>query len=165
MTYYAREINRPKWEGNKPWLVPGAIRADAVTGSLRTDQDELSVWECQDNKGDVAEIVLAVASVHKRLESVHLVLLDEDELKADGVELKRTRGKIKVEDLKLRHANLVRLDLVKLSAIATRVATQVCADARCYEFTTGEVLAIVREAIGKGRVNKEDLQPAIANAL
>lgn len=164
MNYLARKISRGRW-GVQAWMAASAIRADAVTLCLKTEGDTLSVWECSEDRADVAEVILALATNFQRLDTVDVVLLDSDELQAAGVELEATAGLTPVDDLKYRHRDLARLDMDRLSAVATQVAIQVRGDVRCHRFTKREVRDIVRDAVGRGRVRKELLQPKVAEEI
>ena len=82
----ARKISLSKWR-TKPYLAVDAIRADAITGCLRTRDDRLSVWRCKNDPKDVDEVFLALATGSKssKFETMDIVVLSENELDRAGL--------------------------------------------------------------------------------
>jgi hypothetical protein len=153
----ARKISRSKWEP-KPYLPPDAIRADAVTGCLRTNQDRLSLWRCVDDSADIDHVFLALATAPqvKSIETMDVVLLGEGDLSMVGLEMEDTDGETAVTDLRSRHVDVVALDLPKLGACAGVIAAQV-ADERVVRITKARLRRLVVKAIDAGRIVQSKL--------
>lgn len=47
MSYYIRKISRAKWPEDVSEAEVKDVRADAITGCLRTTSDELSLWKVE----------------------------------------------------------------------------------------------------------------------
>jgi hypothetical protein len=170
LEYLARKINRNKWHAiSHDGLTD--IQADAITGCLRTQSNELSVWQCDTTRSDVSEIVLALTLVDSksRIDKMYIVLLDKNHIESDGINLKTTSGNTLVEDLKPRHRDITDLTMTKLCILAKLVSTQVenydgqeSAVTSClHSFTKTQVANIIRNAINSGRVNKDQLSESI----
>ena len=156
MDYLARKIARAKWDP-KPGMPPDAIRADALTGCLRTTDDTLSVWACDGTLSDIAEVALALAAPGNTLDKLDIVLLEKGELEARGIALAATLGETSVADLRARHVDLANLEMVAHGNIALLVASAIRARTAHYQFRRRRVIELLRAAIGSGRVSKESL--------
>ena len=170
MEYLARKINRNKWNTiSHDGLTD--IQADAITSCLRTQSNELSVWECDMARSDVSEIVLALTLVDSksRIDKMYLVLIDKNDIDSNRINLKNTSGNTLIEDLKPRHRDLADLTMTKLCILAKLVSIQVeiydgqeIAETSClHSFTKTQVANIIRDAINSGRVNKNQLSESI----
>jgi hypothetical protein len=170
LEYLARKINRNKWSVVTHDSIAD-IQADAITVCLRTQGNELSVWQCDTARLDVSEVVLALtlADSKSRIDKMHIILLDKNHIESDGIDLKFTSGNTLIEDLKSRHRDLFNLTMTKLCILAKRIATQIenydgqeRADISClHSFTRMEVTNIIRTAINAGRVNKDQLPESV----
>lgn len=151
MDFIARKISRPKWE-----RFP--IRADAITGCLRTRGDTLSFWKCNEN--DVSEVVLALASNMDCLATFDIVLLLESELRKDGFFLQETPGQIPIKDSRLmeRHVDVMDLELDSLGLLSRVIHTQVTTEAKCFRFNKTKVRDILCQAVIDGRLYLSDLE-------
>jgi hypothetical protein len=86
--YFARKINRPKWEP-KLFMGPDDIAADAVTGCLKTTGNTLSLWECSNDLADIHRIALALALGidTDRIDTIDVVLLPKSAFEGRGFTL------------------------------------------------------------------------------
>lgn len=174
MEYLARKINRNKWPGVSNNGITD-FQADAITGCLRTLNNELSVWQCDTARSDVGEVVLALALADKRdrIDKIHVALIHKDHVENDGITQKPTLGHTLVVDLCSRHRDLVNLTMTKLCLLAGRISTEVenysdkeRADISCsHSFTKKDVTDIIRNAVRAGRVKKEELPEKIKNDI
>ena len=166
LEYLARKINKNKWS-TVSYDGSADIQADAITGCLRTQSNELSVWKCDTARLDVKEVVLALTLAEKRdrIDKIHVVLVDQKHIETDGIRQNNTSGDTLVEDLKSRHRDLTNLTMTQLCVLAKRIITQVdnydgqehAAISCSHSFTRTEVIEIVRNAVSSRRVDKEKL--------
>lgn len=158
MPHLARKIIRSVWEP-KPYVPEDDARADAGTGCLRTSDDTLSLWQC--NATEVSEVVLALASSMRSVEGMHLVLLLEENLNADGIASEPTPddAKTPIEDLRSRHFNLVNLTMTQICLLAKRIANKVRENSTdLYWFTSKNVLNFLCNAVVDGRLGLNKLE-------
>lgn len=148
----ARKISLAKWK-NPEW---GAeIPADAVTGDLRTSGNALSFWTIgTPTRGELEQVVLALASTADRIDKIDLTWVDRDTLASEGIDLEATPGETPVEALRGRHVDLARLDLGRLGRVATLVS-QAVAGNQHQRWTKNEVLRILVAA-----ARRQDFDPA-----
>ena len=158
--FIARKISRAKWNARQG-LAAGEISADAVTGDLRTQGDTLSFWRCHtDASGDIEEAVLAIAAAGDRVDKLDVVWLADEELRSDGLSLQDTNGRTPVVDLVTRHVDVCRLDYVRLGKIAHHVDRAI-KDTRYHRFAKGHVKKFLLTAVGRGRINVNDLKDGV----
>jgi hypothetical protein len=155
--YLARKFDPGKW-GPKPYLGAQDIRADAITGAcLRTQSDELSLWQCSNEKEDVAEVVLALMANSRTntIEGTHIVLFEMSELITDEFILVCTpqNAQTLIDDLSKRHVDAIQLHMEKIVCLAQKIATKARQKIGCYSFTRKEVLTILRNAAKSGRLD------------
>lgn len=157
MQYLARKIQRGKWE-TKPYITLEEIRADALTGGcLRTSDDNLSLWQCEDSREDVEEIALALASCMDQIEGIHIVLLKKELFENGGFSLDSSEGKTPVDDLCTRHIDVTKLTMTKICKIAEHVKSALAGPSQFYPFTRAQIKEILCKAIKHGRINLEIL--------
>ena len=161
----ARKISRSKW-ASKPYLKPDAIRADAVTNCLKTTDDRLSLWRCENDQQDVDQVFLALATGSRisKIDTMHIVVLPEKELEEAGLTTENKGGDTAVQDLKSRHVDLVCLDLDKLGTLARMLASRI-RNCQVVARTKKQIQTLVREAVSARRVQPDELSPELRNEL
>lgn len=157
MSVLARKIARAKWE-QKPELSAREIAADAVTADLRTTDNTLSFWRCPTAApDDLKRAVLALAAEADRLDRLDVVYLEEKAVNDAGLTTSDTLGKTPVVSLRELHVDVVRLDLVRLGAVARMVADAHRTNATL-SMTKKDVLDLVVSAVRGKLVGIEDLK-------
>jgi hypothetical protein len=166
LPYLARKIARAKWEP-KGAFGPDAIRADALTGGcLRTRDDKLSVWECDGRRDDVLQVALALIATADHVETLHIVVVDEGELREQGLAVEQTDGLTPVGDLRSRHRDIVNLDMTRICKVAELIAGKVRGqEDACFRFVRKELEEIVRRAVLQGRVTPDQLKGSVRKAV
>jgi len=164
MEYLARKITRAKWMP-KPGMASDDIRADAITGCLRTTDDTLSTWECTMDEDDIADVVLALAAAGSTVDKMDVVLLSKGTLESLGIRLEATPGRTAIPHLRSRHVDLSGLELQRLGGLATNIAMQVRNELNCYRFTRTRVLKLLQAAIENGKIEIELLDKKLQAEL
>ena len=155
--YLARKVTRAKWAA-KQGLATGEIPADAVTIDLRTQGNSLSFWQCPTGTAsDVEEAALAIAAAREHIDRLDLVLLDAEELQADGQSLVNTEGRTPVTDLAALHVDVSRLDYARLGRIADHVVVAI-EKKRHRRITKARVRKLIAAAVEKGRIDLDHLE-------
>lgn len=146
MDFVARKFARSKWEGER-------IKADAVTGCLRTYQDTLSVWSTDNTEYGIHNIALALASNMDRIDTIHIIAIPKRILLDAGVIFENTPGKIPIkdEDLVGRHQDIVRIDLDVLSTISRIIHSIVNSNENCHRISKKTITGLLCEAVRDGR--------------
>lgn len=163
MNFLARKISRAKWEP-APYTGPEGIRADAITGScLRTQNDTLSLWKCTPNDADVSEVVLALASTMEKIEAMHIVLLDQNYLQANGFVIENTpeNTHTPIDDLRGRHVDLINLTMAQITFLATDIAAKIRQNTGFYLFTKRAILEQLASAVKVSRLALNSLQDKV----
>lgn len=165
MTYWVRKISRAKWEPNRA-LGATAISADAIIGDLRTRDNRLSLWKCEDpgDPGELGKVVVAIASSGDRLDKIDIVWIESREAIASGITIEETAGRTALKEYANKHLDTVNLDLEKLSTLARLVAASARGD-KWRRYRAGEVRALIREAVRVGEIAEADLPDKIKEAI
>lgn len=146
MPVLVRMISPAKWKQDSD-LSSGAIAADAVTGDLRTVQNRLSFWRCvTSNPLEIERVALALAAGLERLDRLDLILLEEEDLRHRGLDIRSTPGNTPISSLRTHHVDVDQLNLSRLGSIAQLIAMAHRARA-LVTLSRLEVLAIVVRAI------------------
>jgi hypothetical protein len=150
-----RKINKSNWINKDTVTEPAS--ADAITNCLRTKQNELSVWHIND-KTKLEEAVLAIISGSKQehLETIDVVMLDDDHLSKCKILTKETDGDTIVKDLKNTHIDIHSLNVSSITMIAEHIIENIKKE-NCQRFTEPKLKKLLKDAIDKKRLELTDL--------
>jgi hypothetical protein len=112
----ARKVLVAKWVEAQAEL-DAPVPADPL-GDLRTDNNELSVWEVADDLADLDDLIAAMASVFESLSSCDVALVSEDSVLSRGIGWRSSRGHTRIARAEARHRDLHSLTGVDLVSIA-----------------------------------------------
>lgn len=166
MKMLARKISRAKWE-HRDYLAETEIRADAISGCLRTTDDKLSWWRCADDEEDVAEVALALAVGPKSdmFDKIDLVVLPEAVLANAGLAYESGEGETAVMDLRSRHVDLVKLDVERLAMVAKILGPRIRSNDKVHQFTRRQLMTLVKTAIHDRRLDPGNLNEKLREKL
>ncbi len=154
MPFILRKIRKSKWyksEGT-PWLAQGDLQADSL-GDLTTQQNELSVWQIQDDLSNLDRVLAAMAASTHQISNLDYALLRQELL--PGIKTKSTLGMSLDEDANIWHIDLIELSAQKLFALANVIQSQ----AQIKRKPEKEVLKLVAQAITSGQIDRYRLKP------
>jgi len=157
----ARKITRSKWTP-KPYLSPEGIRADAITGCLRTKDDSLSLWRCTSDGHEIDQVFLALATgpLNSDFDTMDIVLVPENNLVEEGLIIEGIQGDTTIENLRLRHVDLVQLDLDKLGKFAKLLAARI-RESHVRRKTVAQIKELVRNALSTGILRRDELNEGL----
>ncbi len=166
MNMLARKISRAKWQ-HRDYLAETEIRADAISGCLRTTDDTLSWWRCTDDDKEVAEVALALAVAPRmeKFDKIDVVALPEATLTEAGLACQPAEGETPVKDLRSRHVNLVKLDVERLAKVARILGPRIRSGDKVFSFTKAELMTLVTAAIHDKRLDANDLNEKLREEL
>ena len=143
--FLARMISQAKWR-QLEWMNEGDISADALTCDLRTLENNLSFWRCNEASiKDIEDVALAIASGRDKIEKIDLVLINDSHLKND-CKTKESKGRTPVENLVDLHVDVFELNYYRLGVIARCIASAI-ADDQCYRVTKKRIETLLITAI------------------
>jgi hypothetical protein len=161
MPELAHKINAAKWR-QVNLEETNDVSADAIT-SLRTRMNALSLWEIESDE-QFDQAALAIAAAGDFLETFDLVPLYPTSLIDTGLELEKSRGNTKVEDLKNTHFDIVHLTYARLGIMANHIV-QSFRNNKVKRYTRDDLIGLLNNAIENGRLKKEDLSISISQDL
>ncbi len=128
------------------------ISADAVTADLRTQNNNLSFWQCAEGtRKEIDDIALAIAAGRDKIDKVEIVLIDDKDLENDGQAIKATNGRTPVESLVRLHVDVMQLDYSRLGRVAHRIASAIAAD-QCHRVSKKRVERLLVTAITQDEI-------------
>lgn len=123
MSLLARKINRQHWE--PPGITASSdIGSDAITQSMRTSGNQLSVFEIQ-TEAEIKDAFLALASNLDRLEPFDLVTVDKQLVIGMGYKCIQSPGETPVDSLIDTHHDICELNYGNLGPLAMTIYDRV----------------------------------------
>lgn len=162
MSWLVRKIEKGKWLQNKTEIVDD-ISADAITNCMKTSKRTLSTWRIKSEEY-IDDAVLAMVSGHKHLDTIDVVLIDQEKLVKSGVKIETTPGLTPVSDLVNRHVDIASLTYKSLGIVANEIMISFPKD-KVKRYTRKTLKKLLNAAINSGRLSIEDLELSIAKKL
>jgi len=165
MSLLVRKFNKAKWpkEDFKNAKV-GDLQADVFTSCLKTSKNELSTWVIDGlEKQYISEAALALVCKAEHLATMYLVILDEDEIKKRGFQIKESQGDTYVVDLLDKHKDIVGLTYSSIGDFAKYMIENL--SCRVQRYTEGDLKKLLRDAISNGRLEFNKLSIGLQNKL
>ena len=168
MEYVVRKISRAKWD-LKSGLSEDFISADAVTSDLRTSNNCLSLWFCNDPNENIelSNVVLALVATSERdrIDRIDIAWIHSGDLSECDIPQKLSPGKTLVEDMIHKHVDVIDLDLTKLCILAKIFARSIREHKRFKRYTKKEVCSLLSEAVKSGRLKLDELKNKVQSEL
>lgn len=155
MAFLVRKIEAPKWER----CTPGPVSADAVTSSLRTQDNALSFWRVTDVAG-LSDIALALVCKCDCIPTIDLVFLPEDDVLSRDFCVSQTAGDTILQHIRGQHRDISVPDLEKLGTFAALVQNAIQCK-RCERFGKKRLKELLEKAITTGQVPPSQLRPRV----
>jgi hypothetical protein len=168
MPLLLRTITRSQWlKTRRPaWLPEGECTADALR-DLETENNELSVWQIGDDKGNLDQVITALAAGRDAPSRFDYALFDRSRLDPIGIQINKTPG-ITLDDAANNawHHDLVELTGSKLLGLARVISEEATAIERKNEKEMNRlIVAAVKERRIELRRLGDRMQQKIRPAL
>lgn len=158
-----RRIGRRKWPATFTDGSADRIPADAVTADLRTQNNSLSFWICED-VDDLEGAVLAIAAAAQRITPIDIVWIEDHELQFSEYRRVRTDGDTPVAAWRQRHLDLGGLDYAGLGNVASVVADAVSAN-RWRRVPLPRVREMLAKSVSEDALRLDDLEPKVQSEI
>lgn len=156
MSYYIRKISRAKWPEDVSEVEVKDVRADAITGCLRTASDELSLWKV-DKIGNPEEDVLPIITGFEKPNRCEIVYIDEQLFREQGIEVIQEKGNTPLEELADTHYEALVKNYDGLGRFARVILTSLKNDENFVKLSDRKVKSIIKELVESGRLSAEQL--------
>lgn len=156
MAFYIRKISPAKWPQKGEATAICDIRADAITGDIRTTGDTISLWRI-DTLEELNQAVLALASGGDKVVTYNVLTIPEETLLKYGFTLAKTDGNTPVEGLVKTHRDVVGVNYGSLGKFAQLIIETINADKLC-TVTKKQVKSLIIKAYKNGEINWEKLK-------
>jgi len=160
--FLIRKINKSKWY-QIDIKNDDDVSADAITNCLKTTKNTLSVWSIE-NEEDIEKAILAIASNLDHIETIDVVILNDEKLKEYGIKIITSMGNTPIDSLKEIHRDLSELTFSKLGHIKDHIVERIRND-KIKRYTKGNLKKILKKAIDKGFLELDDLNESVRSKI
>ena len=158
MGYFVRKIETAKWKQND--ICHGEdISADAVTISLKTSGNCLSVWKIE-KECDIQDAVLAIVSNSQHFDTIDIVMLDDKIVENKKLQTVQSPGITPFQSFQDNHYDIVYLTYNTLGDVAD-IIKSVFINKGERRFSRGEIKRIIINGIKSGKLNISDLNSSL----
>ena len=162
MPFLVRKINKAKWY-QIDIQTENDVKADAITNCLKTTKNNLSVWRIE-SEDNLHEAILALVANQDHLDTIDVVILEESTLLDYKLNIVASPGDTPVESLIGAHRDISDLTYTKLGIVKDHIVERIRND-KIKRYTVGALKKILKEAIKKGILKKNDLKESIKNKI
>jgi len=163
MSYLVRKINKAKWH-QIDLENDNDVSADAITSCLRTRSNSLSVWKIG-NEDDLDLAVLALVSNQDHLESIDVVILEQDALENKyNINVVASPGITPINSMVNDHRDLKNLRFSSLESMKNHIVERI-RDNKIKRYTRGTLKELLNNAIEEGIVKFDDLKESVRSKL
>jgi len=164
MAVCVRFIARAKWPDEDELNVIDVdyIKADAITGSLKTDGNTLSTWEV-DNEYMISDAVLAFVSKAEKIDTLHTIWIDNVSISSSGLNTRKSDGNTIVNDMRSNHCDVYDLKLFSLRIFASLVLDSLRRE-QYKLFPKQQVFQILKQGLDDKRLTVDDLNDKLKEA-
>ena len=155
-------ISIAKWRKNKPRLGREAS-ADAITADLRTNDNNLSVWEIFSIE-ELEDAVLAMVSERNKIDKIDVVYLPKELVEKRDLSVILTDGKTRYTKFIDRHRDIADLNYVSLERVSDCVVESVNMN-RVKSFSKHEILLLLLTGMESNKIKFEALHPTLVEDI
>jgi len=161
MPLILRKIRKARWhkysQADFPWLLDEDIPADPL-GDLATNDNELSVWQIDDDKSNLPRVAAALAANSDDISNLDYALFDQQLLNEINITLRPSKGN-SPDDLANQnwHIDLFELSARKLVDLAKAVLN----NAEIKRIPEKEILHLLVQAVAAGQIERTKLRAKI----
>lgn len=162
MPLLLRKIRKSKWYKNDsvPWLEEDEVQSDAL-GDLVTSNNTLSVWLVEDDKSNLEQVIVALASTVDNISNLDYVLVNSDLLLNIGIKIEQKEGLTPYVKANKWHRDLEEMTTIKLCKLAEIIFIH----SEKNRVSQKEILNLIRNAVQNGQVDKDSLKDGIIHKL
>lgn len=164
MSYYIRKISRSKWPKEIANAKVADVRADAITGCLRTTEDKLSLWKVE-RIGNPEEDLLPLITGFEKPNRCEVVYIDEKLLIDAKVDLVQEKGNTPLKELQDTHYDAIVNNYEGLGTFAQIILTVLNEENTSVRISDKKVAQIIKSLVEDGKINKEDLNTKMQEKL
>ena len=164
MSYYIRKISRAKWPEDVSGVEVKDVRADAITGCMRTTSDELSLWKV-DKIGNPEEDVLPIITGFEKPNRCEIVYIDEQLFIDQGIEVVQEKGNTPLKELADTHYEAFVKNYDGLGKFAKVILNSLKNDGNFVKISDRQVKNIIKRLVESGRISSEQLNDTMQEKL
>jgi hypothetical protein len=162
MPLLLRVINKRRWDLSQrpPWLHADAVPADTLA-DLKTDDNELSLWEIDDERSNLNAVIAAMAANRGSIDKFDFALFDRARLTSGAADVRIEKRLGVSKDAAANdawHWDLIELTAVKIAAVAKVVYDPSTEFGRRVD---AQVIELIADAVRSNRFGLEAVTDSI----
>jgi hypothetical protein len=157
-----RKIRKNKWckSDSVPWIEEDEIQSDAL-GDLITSSNTLSVWLVEDDKSNLEQVIVALASSCDYISHLDYALVKADLLLNIGVKIESKEGLTPYSKANKWHRDLEEMTATKLYKLAEIIFIH----SDIARVSQKDILNLIKVAVQKEEIDKAKLKEGIINKI
>jgi hypothetical protein len=158
MPFLLRKVKLSRWVRSAcPWLGYGEIPADVLM-DLGTQNNELSLWEVDDDRANLNRIISAMAATKENFDPFDFMLIDRRRVEDTGLALESSPGDTPDEGAQAWHYGVSLLTTQKVNLLAAAYWEHGLDADRVYE---PDVTSWVIQGVRESRLNPAAMKPKL----
>jgi hypothetical protein len=137
--------------------------ADAITGSLRTKMNTLSLWEIE-SAAELDDAILAIVAQGDNTDSIDIILIEPENIKTGGLSFEKTEGTTPYTAFLERHIDVIDLNYKTLGIFAMVVLNGIASE-KVHRVTSSQLKNILDHGLKNGKINLESLSRKLQQHL
>jgi hypothetical protein len=157
-----RKIRKSKWYKNDAvsWLNEDENQADAL-GDLVTSNNTLSVWLVEDDKSNLDQVIVALASTSDNISNLDYALVKVDLLLNIGIKIESKEGLTPYSKANKWHRDIEEMTATKLYKLAEIIFIH----SDIARVSQKDILNLIKVAVQKEEIDKAKLKEGIINKI
>jgi hypothetical protein len=162
MSLFLLKISKSRWNRHKSpaWLPSGDVPAKVLL-DLRTANNGLSVWYVKEDRSNLDEVLIALASAYDRLDNLDYALFEERACDSLKICVETSKGTTPARKMNQWHRDLTELSGEKVLALAKLIYYHGVRE-RKWE---NEIQGLLKSAVASGAVEADCLKDRLAESL
>lgn len=159
MVYLFRKIVELNWLFTAP-SKQSEFPADPLS-DLNTNNNELSVYQVDQEKSNLEDIIVGIAVNRAFLKNIDYALLNKDNLDSEDYEIKESPAEIKYTKAIPHHRNICNLTAKKIVNLARVIYSK----GEHSTVTKAKVKELINQALENGQLKDTDINPKLKEVL
>jgi hypothetical protein len=136
------------------------MQADPL-GDLVTGNNNLSVWEVEDDKSNLDQVIIALAATREHATNLDYALFDKSLLLTIGIKLENNKGDTPYEKANNFHRDLVELTAKKI----VKLTESILNSSHKERVLEKKILHLIRDAVNNQQIDKARLKPDLLKKI
>ncbi len=152
---YIRKIKEESWFFEKE-----ALDSDSIS-DLSTTNHELSVWQIENDRSNLDNIVLALALTRNETRGIYVAIINNEDLKTEynwDITIMDEESDTAYNEMRNEHKNFILSSFWDLGFLAEHIHNLIQDEAKYLYYDEPKLISLLSKAITEGKISLEDLK-------